>query len=625
MTMSVDTAPSLPAELPRWSRDLLRFLPIKSQFLLTGNIRDRYPWQGKADERARALPLLSYLATLLRKEGVSHVLAFDPVNGFSLPLVDGINLSEEIEALGFLELSWRDSGRAAATPARFFELLPAIINKPGDRIGVLADFSSRYLCRVDLPSPDEHHWFTTALVLSHEARSHPVGPDHTPLFNPLLWIADKEGDLPPWLVVNNPRLRSITVPAPDRASRRQLAGTLVAGLPGAAKASKDDIEEAQATLIEQCDGLLLVDLVAITELCRRENVHLTEIGDGIRRYKLGVTENPWASLDRQRIRDADAMVSRRIKGQTHAVTKMLDIVKRAVIGLSGEQGRLGRPRGVAFLAGPTGTGKTELAKTITELLFGDESAYIRFDMSEFSAEHSDQRLIGAPPGYVGYDTGGELTNAIREKPFSVVLFDEIEKAHPRILDKFLQVLDDGVLTSGRGERVYFSEAFLIFTSNLGIYRHDAAGERVPNTTQDDDFGAVERKVASEIDRFFKLELGRPEILNRIGENIIVFDFIRPDVADQIFTMMVEAILVRVEKATGRLVQLSEQVRLRLREICLSDLSDGGRGIRNQLEAHLVNPLARLLFDHPGEGPLVIEAISLERGLTVVHPSPAGGG
>ena len=91
-------------------------------------------------------------------------------------------------------------------------------------------------------------------------------------------------------------------------------------------------------------------------------------------------------------------------------------------------------------------------------------------MSEFSAEHSDQRLIGAPPGYIGYDVGGELTNAIREKPFSVVLFDEIEKAHPRILDKFLQILDDGVLTSGRGDRVYFSEAFIIFTSNLGIYR-----------------------------------------------------------------------------------------------------------------------------------------------------------
>jgi energy-coupling factor transporter ATP-binding protein EcfA2 len=621
--MRVEKFPIPELELPRWSRDLLRFLPLKSQFLLTGNIRDRYPWQTTAEGRARPLPLLGYLASLLRKEGVSHVLTFDPVNGFSLPLVEGISLAAEIDALAFLELSWSESGRAAATQARFFELLPAIINRSGDRIAVLADFSSRYLCRVDLPSPDEHHWFTTALVLSHEARSQPVGADQTPLFNPLIWIADKEGDLPPWLVVNNPRLRSITVPPPDRASRRELAGNLVAGLPGAGKASAAQFEEAETTLIEQCDGLLLVDLVAITELCRKENVPLTEIGDGIRRYKLGVTENPWANLDRQRIREADAMVARRIKGQTHAVTKMLDIVKRAVIGLTGEQGRLGRPRGVAFLAGPTGTGKTELAKTITELLFGDESAYIRFDMSEFSAEHSDQRLIGAPPGYVGYDTGGELTNAIREKPFSVVLFDEIEKAHPRILDKFLQVLDDGVLTSGRGERVYFSEAFLIFTSNLGIYRHEVSGERVANTTQEDDFSEVERKVSSEIDRFFKLDLGRPEILNRIGENIIVFDFIRPDVADQIFTMMVDSILVRVEKAAGRLVQLSEDVRGRLREICLNDLSDGGRGIRNQLEAHLVNPLARLLFDHPGEGLLVIKVMSIERGLTVLLPNAAG--
>ena len=149
-------------------------------------------------------------------------------------------------------------------------------------------------------------------------------------------------------------------------------------------------------------------------------------------------------------------------------------------------------------------------------------------------------------------------------------------------------------------------------------------ERVANTTQEDDFEAVERKVASEIDRYFKLELGRPEILNRIGENIIVFDFIRPDVANQIFSMMVDIILTRVEQATGRLVQLSDAVCMRLGEICLNDLSDGGRGIRNQLEAHLVNPLARLLFDHPGEGPLVIGAISLERGLTVLHPEFIGG-
>lgn len=159
-------------------------------------------------------------------------------------------------------------------------------------------------------------------------------------------------------------------------------------------------------------------------------------------------------------------------------------------------------------------------------------------MSEFSSEFSDQRLIGSPSGYVGDDVGGELTNAIREKPFSVVLFDEIEKAHPRIMDKFLQILDDGVLTSGRGERVYFSDALIIFTSNLGIYKLTETGERIPNVTANVQFDDVQARVKNEIERHFKFVLNRPEILNRIGENIIVFDFIRPDVVEQIFQQMI---------------------------------------------------------------------------------------
>ena len=216
-------------------------------------------------------------------------------------------------------------------------------------------------------------------------------------------------------------------------------------------------------------------------------------------------------------------------------------------------------------------------------------------MSEFSAEHADQRLIGAPPGYIGYDVGGELTNAIRERPFSVVLFDEIEKAHPRILDKFLQVLDDGVLTSGRGDRVYFSEAFIVFTSNLGIYSEGPAGERVQNVSPSDPFETVKAKVRSGIEEHFKLVLNRPEILNRIGENIIVFDFIRDEVAYQIFEQMIDALLGDVQ-VLGFDVTISDAARASLRALCLADLSNGGRGVRNQVEAHLVNPLSRALFD-----------------------------
>src|SRR5260370_8189343 len=211
--------------------------------------------------------------------------------------------------------------------------------------------------------------------------------------------------------------------------------------------------------------------------------------------------------------------------------------------------------------------------------------------------------MGALQGYVGYDVGGELTNAIRQRPFSVVLFDEIEKAHPRILDKFLQVLDDGVLTSGRGERVYFSEAFLVFTSNLGIYRLDSNGDRVPNVAADDAFGMVESKVRSEIDRHFKVVLNLPELLNRIGDNILVFDFIRPEIADEIFSGMVDGVLTDIASSQNIRVKIDAAPRAQLRALCLTDLSNGGRGIRNKVETHLVNPLARPLFSqYPPPGP-----------------------
>jgi ATP-dependent Clp protease ATP-binding subunit ClpA len=221
-------------------------------------------------------------------------------------------------------------------------------------------------------------------------------------------------------------------------------------------------------------------------------------------------------------------------------------------------------------------------------------------------------LIGAPPGYVGYDVGGELTNAIRERPFSVVLFDEIEKAHPRILDKFLQVLDDGVLTSGRGDRVYFSEAFIVFTSNLGIYSDGAAGNRVQNVSPSEPFETVKAKVRAGIENHFKSVINRPELLNRIGENIIVFDFIRNNVAEQIFDQMIDALLADV-RAAGFDVTISDGARAALRTLCLADLCNGGRGIRNQVEAHLVNPLSRALFDGGAQPGRAYEILSLRPG------------
>ena len=576
---------------PRWLRDLLRFLPVKSQFVLSGNVKDLQTQEVNPGVIAAA-PLLSVLAAELSAARYSRVLLHDPVAGFRVfgPAGTDSEADGVLQSYGLVPAN----GAAPAGPDLLAATLERIVTNEDSPTAVIVDFASRLLSRADHLSPVEQQLFTRALVLSQTARPRPVGPDRTAMFNTVLWIVDKEGDLPDWMVVDNPRLRHIPISKPDRSARRAVASSLLRSLPGGREADSGLLKQAEDDLVDETEGLLLMDLSAIAQLGRTEGVRVEQISDAVRRYKVGVTDDPWRKLERERIRSAVDFVIRRVIGQDHAITHMLDIVKRAATGISGGR-RGGRPRGVAFLAGPTGVGKTELAKTITELLFGDESAYIRFDMSEFSAEHADQRLIGAPPGYVGYDVGGELTNAIREKPFSVVLFDEIEKAHPRILDKFLQVLDDGVLTSGRGDRVYFSEALIIFTSNLGIYSINADGGRVPNVTPDQPFEEVRRRVRQEIEDHFKLVLNRPEILNRIGENIIVFDFIRPEIAARIFDQMVDATLHNVGEA-GYAVTIMPEVRDALRAVCLADLSNGGRGIRNQLESHLINPLARALFE-----------------------------
>lgn len=575
-------------ERARWMRDLERFLPLKSQFVLSGNVRDLNILL-QAEGQLTALLLPDAITAQLKRAGYRQILLFDQMHGFSGP-ADG---RDEAEALMRQVGLTPANGKAPAGIDLLSATLERFVELQGEPAALIVDFASRLITRRDGLSAVEHALFTRALILSHKARPRYHKENARFYFNTVFWVLDRENDLPEWLTVGNPMVRSIAIAKPDHHARRAVAPQLMAAMTGITEASAEAKLAATETFVQETEGLLLNDMKAIAQLGRAEAVLFANIGDAVRRYKVGVTEDPWQKIDRVRIMKAEPFIHDRVKGQGHAVTHALDIIKRAITGIgAGKRG--GRPRGVAFFAGPTGVGKTELAKAITSLLFNDENAYIRFDMSEFSAEHADQRLIGAPPGYLGFDAGGELTNAVREKPFSVILFDEIEKAHPRILDKFLQILDEGVLTSGRGDRVYFSEAFIVFTSNLGIYKRDSGQGRILNVSADQDFETVRHTVLEEIKAYFKFEIGRPEILNRIGENIIVFDFIRDDVARVIFQQLMRQSLGALGEQDIH-IRVADAAVTELQSLCLADLSNGGRGIRNQLEIHLINPLARALF------------------------------
>jgi DNA polymerase III delta prime subunit len=571
---------------PLWARELGRFIPIKPQFVLWGNIYDVYPFP--CEGGVTTLRLQEYLNRTLTDLGYGLLLSWEPIYGFSLHKGDpelGKRMTGE---------TFRPGESWPCTLTRCAELIEKLLTSNEGHGAVVINFSSRI---PDITGNDMHEFYYRMFRLAQTAVPKMLPGGGQPRHHCIIWILDKENDLPPWYTINNPKIHTMAVPLPDFAARRAVAVTLSKSLAGFGELTVEQQEKSNSLFIDQTSGLHTAEIVSIVSLARREEIPFSRISDAIRLYKLGVPENPWAKLDLKKIAGADQLLQERVKGQQSAVQRASDIMKRAVFNLSGAQyaRHSQRPKGVLFLAGPTGVGKTELAKAITELLFGSDTSCIRFDMSEFAREHADQRLVGAPPGYVGYDVGGELTNAVRQNPFSVLLFDEIEKAHPRILDIFLQILDDGRLTSGRGETVYFSETLIIFTSNLGIFETTADGVRRARVSPSMPYDEIRSKVMEAISSFFTYQISRPEILNRIGENIVVFDFIREQVAREIFKKMLQNVLYALTDQYRISVTFEEAAIQRLFEACCAELSMGGRGIGNKLEEVFVNPLSRLMF------------------------------
>lgn len=408
----------------------------------------------------------------------------------------------------------------------------------------------------------------------------------------IVLISASLGAVPPVLYQGEPRVRLLSIPAPGRRDRRAFferhADDIRVAAPRSAPgATAPPPRLANVdSLADLSDQLSTVDLRQLVSLSR-------SLGDELapdrllNLYRFGDQRSPWEELSEERLAGVDDALRRRVIGQDVAVDHVATMIIRAWLGLAGLQhsARRSKPKGTLFFVGPTGVGKTELAKACAEFLFGDDAACVRFDMSEYNHEHSDQRLVGAPPGYVGFEEGGQLTNAVRERPFSVLLFDEIEKAHGRVLDKFLQILEDGRLTDGRGETAWFSESVIIFTSNIGAADAPSDGKR----------GDYERQFRQAVEDHFVKGLGRPELLNRLGENIVVFQQIESDEFRRgILARKLEPLQAHLHERWGVRLEIADEVSTHL--VACARVDHGGRGLLNAIERELLNPLARFLFE-----------------------------
>ena len=619
-------------ERGKWQKELLVFNRLVNTIVLTGNVNDQYPIINEKEQRIQGFCSLDvYLARTSQSFGYQGVVCYDPVEGFHH--VHGLQLKgnaiSEIERItqevrnenreqqnGTLNLTRRQNaqGNISLIPDSFQDaahIIYLLLSRCKFSVSVIMSFSSRMMARPDDLDTDERMTFMYLQNGGVNAKKNRAGDSSNsdtskPIIqNQLFLIADKLNDLPAWYSLTHPALKNINIPKPNYRMRGQIISSYAASYPGYSNATPDEQKIFNDTFVGSSEGFSTQDIARVFQIARMNNQDIRSIDKAIMLYKHGVQDNPWLKLDVKRLSEAEDFVKSRVLGQDPVVKSAVDIVKRAAMGMSGLQhsGSSSKPRGILFFAGPTGTGKTELAKALTELVFLDERNMIRFDMSEYRQEQSDQRLLGAPPGYVGYEAGGQLTNAMREHPFSVLLFDEIEKAHPSIMDKFLQILEDGRITDGRGETVYFQDCLIVFTSNLGITMPSPENPsvRIQNVSyeNDKDYESVRDKVLSGVKHYFNDELGRPELLNRIGNNILVFDFIREGSIEPILKKQIRNIATNLWVEKHIRLTVSEGAVNDLKEFAKADLpkGQGGRGIGNMVEEMLINPLARYMFDN----------------------------
>ena len=322
----------------------------------------------------------------------------------------------------------------------------------------------------------------------------------------------------------------------------------------------------------QADGRALI----------KEEVDAEDIAEIVSKWT-GIPVKKMLASDREKLLHLEQDLHHRVIGQDEAIRAVSDAVRRSRAGLQDPQ----KPIGSFLFLGTTGVGKTELAKALAELLFNDEKAMIRIDMSEYQEKHSVSRLVGAPPGYVGYDEGGQLTEAVRRHPYSVVLFDEIEKAHPDTFNILLQVLDDGRLTDNKGRTVDFKNTIIIMTSNMGSHLIMEALEGVQNPDE-----KLLEKTKGQVFELLKQQI-RPEFLNRIDEIIMFTPLTRENVKD--------IVRLQIRRLAGMLAK--RDIRLEAEDSALEVMADqgydpqfGARPIKRVIQRDLMNELSRQILE-----------------------------
>ncbi|XZN92883.1 MAG: AAA family ATPase [Microcoleus sp.] len=628
----------------RWIQEFEKQLYRRQHIVLYGNIDDQFLWRGSYQG------IHEFLTNYFQDLNFQLIVRYDSIDGFTFARPEMGDRFEQITRAAAIrinpQLPTQPAPTAPAAPVNpmappprgnpgavgprmntrvsledAFGNLRALVSQTANPAAAVVDLADMITSDASRYSGEERNALVLLKKSTLEASLIREG-DLAGCRNTLVILARDLQRVPEWLYHNNPTVTLIQVSRPNKDERQVFAQRFLTGFYGgdrinskpSAPGTPSELDNLAAEFAELTENFRTLELDALRATSWRDRIPVKpkEMWRLIDFYKFGLRDDPWERMGREKVLQAKTELPRTVIGQPRAVEAVTTMLTCARIGLTigGSTGRSGKPKGIFFFVGPTGVGKTELAKAMTKLVFGDEKAFARFDMSEYKEEHAAEKLAGAPPGFVGYEEGGQLTNRVMENPHSILLFDEIEKAHPKVLDKFLQILEDGRLTDGKGQTAYFNQTAIIFTSNIGasdvtdpqtgtVLRQGIMTQVKAGNANDFSWEQVENHFRDEVEWHFNSRIGRAELLNRLGDNIVVFDLLRPNfveaIGNKFLNQLSECTLEKYRFTLKFLPSTLNMLQQKMEEG--NNLLYGGRRIKSLLESLVERPLNNWIFEN----------------------------